>query len=154
MFPWFWLHWAPQLHFPLSGAVTQDLDFFGRIRAQAGDGDVERAVFDVASYGRQLGWLVEAALGQAPAASPAQAAAGRAALVRLQALADEVEAIKTREQDARDAALGEAIERLAQREPARWAALLARHAPPPAVVATPPAARPRQAGRGRRKLAE
>lgn len=59
MFPWFF-YWAPQLHYPWGGAVNQNIApsaFFGAIKPAAGDGTVEHAVFDYASYGRQLGML-------------------------------------------------------------------------------------------------
>ena len=143
MFPWFWLHWAPQLHFPLSGAVTQDI--FSGIRPTAGDADVERAVYDVASYGKQLGWLSEVVLGQQPDATPECATQGRAALRCLQSLADEVAVIKDRQRGERREAAAAALEALAQSDPEALAALLARHAVPPAV----PAPRRRQPARRR-----
>jgi len=58
MAPWFLL-WAPY-YAPLSGQVQQafSLDaFFGSIAPAAGDGNIERAVFSYASYGRQIGML-------------------------------------------------------------------------------------------------
>ncbi|ABM96451.1 hypothetical protein [Methylibium petroleiphilum] len=143
MFPWFWLHWAPQLHFPLSGAVTQDI--FSGIRPTAGDADVERAVFDVASYGKQLGWLSEVVLGQQPDATPERAAQAQTALQCLRTLAVEVETIKDRQRRERREAASAAVEALAQSDPEALAALLARHAVPPAV----PAPRRRQPARRR-----
>lgn len=56
--PWFLL-WAPY-YAPLSGQVQQafTLDaFFGSIAPASGDGNIERAVFNYASYGRQIGTL-------------------------------------------------------------------------------------------------
>lgn len=56
------LIWAPQwhLHFPFSGSVAQDIDpdvnwFFAGIRPQAGNKEIERKAFDIASYGRATG---------------------------------------------------------------------------------------------------
>ena len=63
MFPWYFMwapYFAPQWTSPLGGAVTQafSLDaFFGAIDPGAGNGNVERAVFNYASYGRQIGTL-------------------------------------------------------------------------------------------------
>ena len=59
MIPSLWF-WAPQFHYPLSGAVQQRIDpdwFFGAIQSQAGNGAIEKKAFDVASYGSQLGWI-------------------------------------------------------------------------------------------------
>ena len=64
MFPWI-LFWAPQLYFPWSGSVIQDIDpettwFPATLTARAGNGRIEkRALNDVASYGRQLGLITE-----------------------------------------------------------------------------------------------
>lgn len=56
--------WSPQINLPLSGGVTQDLApdinwFFQSIPPQAGVGSIEREVFRVASYGRQLGLILD-----------------------------------------------------------------------------------------------
>lgn len=139
MFPWFWFHWAPQLHFPLSGAVTQDI--ISGIRPAAGDAGIERAVFDVASYGRQLGWLTEVLLGEQSDATPERVARGQASLRRLQALDAEIAVIKDGERRARHAAAATALDALAQHDPEALASLLARHAaalPPPAAVSVVP----------------
>jgi len=66
MIPWFWL-WAPQFHLPLSGGVKQDIApdthwFFGSIRPEAGNGQVEQEIFNVASYGKQLGLILDVLL--------------------------------------------------------------------------------------------
>ncbi len=63
MSPWN-LNWAPNFYFPWSGNIAQDIDpntnwFFGAIAEDAGDGRIERKACDIASYGRQLGWLTE-----------------------------------------------------------------------------------------------
>jgi len=68
MFPWWWF-WAPQVRFPLSGSLAQRIEpntnwFFDGIRPEAGIGDVEKEIFEnVASYGRQLGLIIEVLLG-------------------------------------------------------------------------------------------
>lgn len=63
MSPWN-MFWAPSFYFPWSGNIAQDIDpntnwFFGAIAADAGDGRIERKACEIASYGRQLGWLTE-----------------------------------------------------------------------------------------------
>ena len=123
MFPWFWMHWspqfAPQMHFPLSGAVTQDF-----VQSGAGDKSVEREVGDIASYGRQLGWLSEVLLGQQADATAAQRAAASDALQELRTLSDEVAAIKQRHRAARLRAAAKTLKALAEEEPEALAALL------------------------------
>jgi hypothetical protein len=56
--------WSPQIHFPFSGGVTQDISpdtswFFGSIKPSAGIGSIEKEVFEVASYGKQLGLILD-----------------------------------------------------------------------------------------------
>ena len=61
MFPWLWI-FAPTTYWPLSGAVSQDLTpeaFFRGIRPGAGVPGIEKQVFEQASYGKQLGWLID-----------------------------------------------------------------------------------------------
>jgi hypothetical protein len=92
----FWV-WAPQLHYPWSGSVAQEIDleqFFNAIPAHAGDRWVERRAFDVASYGRQLGWITDVLLDAAEAAAPTSERA-TAALHMLRTAAREIEEIKS-----------------------------------------------------------
>jgi hypothetical protein len=66
MLPWFW-YWAPQHHYPFSGGVAQQFDlerFFNAIPPNAGNGEIEKRAFGIASYGRQIGWLTEVILQQ------------------------------------------------------------------------------------------
>lgn len=63
MFPWYWM-WAPQIHFPLSGSVEQDISpsldwFFSGIKPEAGIGNIEKGIFEKASYGKQLGMILD-----------------------------------------------------------------------------------------------
>lgn len=63
MIPYSWM-WSPDFHFPFSGSVTQDILpdmswFFGSIKPDAGIGQIEKEVFDVASYGKQLGLILD-----------------------------------------------------------------------------------------------
>ena len=97
MFPWLWF-WAPQIHFPWSGSVAQQIDpdigwFFGAIRPGAGDAAVEREAFEVASYGKQLGLISEALLGLS-GRSPVTAEQAALALDRLEEIRKKIESLK------------------------------------------------------------
>ncbi|MDF0665774.1 MAG: hypothetical protein P0119_06825 [Nitrospira sp.] len=66
MLPRYWM-WSPQVHYPLSGSVLQDISpdlgwFFGAIKPEAGVGSIEKEVFEKASYGRQLGLILDVLL--------------------------------------------------------------------------------------------
>jgi hypothetical protein len=118
MFPWLWI-WNPQFHFPWSGSVAQRIEpktFFDAIRPGAGDGDIERKAFEVASYGRQLGLITEVLLGlsQQDTVTPDQAAT---ALERLKDIHRQIEAIKTEDNDAQVKSIAEQLERLRVRQP-------------------------------------
>ncbi len=97
---WWWFY-MPQHHWPLSGAVTQDIE--ASLLRQARDARIEREVLrDVASYGRQLGVLTDV----------------------VQALTRAVGTDAVRNEDA------EALEKLAEIA-ARVASIKERHAPSP-----------------------
>jgi hypothetical protein len=107
MFPWLWIY-APQISWPLSGAVTEAIStdaFFRGIKPGAGVPAVEQQVFEQASYGKQLGWLMDvlvAAVDEATLPSPE----ARAALVSLKQLRSKVERIKSEHREDRaDAAI-------------------------------------------------
>jgi len=54
-----------QFNFPWSGDVIQRIDpdfFFGAIPVGAGIGEIEKEIFKVASYGKQLGLITEVLL--------------------------------------------------------------------------------------------
>jgi len=66
MVPWLWF-WAPQLHFPFSGSVAQNIEpnttwFSDLIQPPAGDARIEARAFGVASYGKQLGQITDVLL--------------------------------------------------------------------------------------------
>jgi hypothetical protein len=95
MYPMQWF-WAPQLHFPWSGGVAQQIEldrFFDAIPPEAGNGKIERKAFDVASYGRQLGWISAVLLDLAKAAPPSSSDA-REALQNLVEANEEIQHIK------------------------------------------------------------
>jgi hypothetical protein len=97
MFPWFWL-WAPRFNYPWSGSVAQEISpdttwFFGAIKPQAGIGEVEKEIFDVASYGKQLGLITEVLLSLASADAIDSAKAAES-LRRLKEIHAEIEKVK------------------------------------------------------------
>lgn len=107
MFPWLWI-FAPQAHLPLSGAVMQDLSpdaFFRGIRPGAGVPGIEKQVFEQASYGKQLGWLIDV-LVDAIDANVLRSAEARESLESLRKLHAKIERIKSEHrQDRADAAI-------------------------------------------------
>ena len=129
MFPWLWF-WAPQIHFPWSGSVAQQIEpnlgwFFGAIRPGAGDGAVEREAFEIASYGKQLGLLSEALLGLSERSSvtPDQA---NLALDRLEVIRARIESVKRSRSEAAVDSLSEQLEELRIRQPAAFEQLAQR----------------------------
>lgn len=119
MLPWIWI-WSPQLYFPFSGSVTQDIEpetrLFDSISASAGIGDVERRAFQVASYGRQLGLITEVLLDLADK-QPSLSADAQAATVRLHDIRDRIEQIKAEELQSVAERLSEQIVSLRQQDP-------------------------------------
>jgi hypothetical protein len=129
MFPWFWW-WAPQVHWPFSGDVVQDIApdtrwFFGAIPPQAGVGEVERKVFETASYGRQLGLITEVLLALAEDAQWKTAEAARKH-TRLKELAARIEAVKQVHKADLAEAAEVALRKLHDEQPGAYKALMAR----------------------------
>lgn len=132
MFPWLWV-WAPQLRFPFSGDVSQDIEpsvsaFFRNIRPEAGNGRIEERAFAVASYGRQLGLLTDLLIEVARRTLPDQGS-GDATLQELERIRDEIEKIKQSEYEAEAVALEAQVASIAARGGPR-AAQLARRLKP------------------------
>ena len=130
MFPWlYYCFWAPQFHFPFSGAVNQDIApttdwFFGGIPDETGDARLEQDIFKkVASYGTQLGVLTDTVLRLAEGAAPDKTPRALAELRDLQGKVETLKSGRREEQLARIAAL---LEKLAQKEPDALQALLDR----------------------------
>jgi hypothetical protein len=120
MFPWLWF-WAPQLHFPWSGSVAQQIDpnlgwFFGAIRPGAGDGTVERDAFEVATYGKQLGLISDALLGLS-GRSPVTPEQSNLALDRLEEIRVKIESLKNKRAVAAVNSLSEQLAELRLRQP-------------------------------------
>jgi hypothetical protein len=107
MFPWLWIY-APQISWPLSGAVTEAIStdaFFRGIKPGAGVPAIEQQVFDQASYGKQLGWLTDV-LVEAIDPATLHTADAQASLVNLKKLRAKVDQIKNEHrQDRTDAAI-------------------------------------------------
>ncbi|MDM0023568.1 hypothetical protein [Variovorax saccharolyticus] len=128
MFPWLWF-WSPTLHLPFSGSVAQQIEpdtqwFFAGIPAQAGNGQIEKKAFEVASYGSQLGWITEVLLAQAsPGSVEADRAAG--ALRKLEKAHAEIEVVKKQSRAELAEAASAALARLQQADPAAYERLLA-----------------------------
>jgi hypothetical protein len=100
MYPWLWF-WAPQIHLPWSGAVSQNIEprtawFAQHIPADAGNASIEAQVTELASYGKQLGMLTEALIGVADQAPPADRKT-QEAIARLRELQSSIDTIKARE---------------------------------------------------------
>lgn len=131
MFPWFWIY-APQTYWPLSGAVTQDISpeaFFGGIKPGAGVPEIEREVFEIASYGKQLGWLLDAAAGSEEEKTEA--------LVNLRELHGKVLEIKQRRKADRERAALKLLQKLENENPEALQRVLHRFATAPGRKALP-----------------
>jgi hypothetical protein len=130
MYPWLWF-WAPQFHFPFSGSVAQRIepDFFSNIPPEAGNGDVEKQIVDVASYGRQLGWITEVLLSRTSSDTvpPEQAAQAQA---KLETAFREIETVKRLNKAKLSRSAMAVLEKLEASDPAELAAVLARFARP------------------------
>lgn len=128
MFPWLWF-WSPTLHLPFSGSVAQQIEpdtqwFFAGIPPQAGNGEIEKKAFDIASYGSQLGWITDVLLAQAkPGAVDAEQAAG--SLRKLERAHARIEAVKQQSRAELAEAASDALARLQKADPAAYERLLA-----------------------------
>jgi hypothetical protein len=122
--PWFWF--APQIHFPGSGSVAQHIEpktFFDAIPPHAGNGKIEEDIFAHASYGKQIGLLMEVVLDLAKQITPTTAAESH---TRLKALQAEIEAIKTAHMVSTSESLHEALLRFKKDNPTAFEALMTR----------------------------
>ena len=128
MYPWLWF-WSPQFHFPFSGSVAQRIepDFFSQIPPEAGNGEVEKQIADIASYGRQLGWLTEVLLSRtSPDTVPTEKAAE--AQAKLEATYHEIEAVKRLNKAKLSRSAMAALEKLEATDPDALALVLGRFA--------------------------
>lgn len=121
MFPWLWF-WSPVFHLPFSGSVAQRIEpdtnwFFAGIPQQAGNGLLEKKAFEVASYGRQLGWITEVLLAAkgSDAVAPGDA---DDSLRKLEAAYLKIEAVKQESRAELADAASAALEKLREADPA------------------------------------
>jgi hypothetical protein len=146
MFPWL-IFWAPQLHFPFSGSVAQQIDpnwFFGAINPAAGDARIEKQAFEVASYGRQLGLITEVLIEladrrqaaqekgegrESPGPRPAFSEAAGDSLKRLKEIRTRIEQIKAVDAGGRALDIEAELIRLQKSQPAEFALLRTRLQP-------------------------
>jgi len=100
MYPWLWF-WAPQVHYPWSGALSQNIHpntawFSDLINPEAGNARIEQQAFSVASYGKQLGLITEVLIGVAEQAQPLSPESAES-LARLREIKAAIDAIKESE---------------------------------------------------------
>lgn len=101
MFPWYWI-WSPRFDYPLSGNVSQDIAtdwFFSGIKPESGDARLEQAIFEHASYGKQIGVLTEVVSGLIEGMDLPQGQ-GSGAQQQLLALRDQIGTIKQQHRQA------------------------------------------------------
>jgi hypothetical protein len=118
MMPYSWM-WSPQVHLPFSGNVTQDILpdtrwFFGAIRPGAGIGSIEKDVFEVASYGKQLGLILDVLM---PLIGEADSEKSERSKVELKALYHKIEQLKADKKDDIERAAVALLSKLEQADP-------------------------------------
>lgn len=97
MIPWL-LFWSPTFTFPFGGAVNQKIEpdtnwFFNAIPPHAGNAHIEKRAFEVASYGRQLGLMIDI-LQDLSKQLPPVTDKGKSALSELEEIKNKIEKIK------------------------------------------------------------
>ncbi len=123
MYPWLWF-WAPQLHFPWSGSVAQNIEpnttwFSDLIKPGAGNARIEEQAFSVASYGKQLGLLTEVLIAVAERSSELSPEAAKS-LESLRKVKAAIDAIKDAEYEAAPARLAAEVESIRNRGGAEY----------------------------------
>ncbi len=129
MFSWNFL-WLPQYHFPFSGTLAQEVApdtqwFFGSIPPRAGDGRIEKEVFEANSYGRQIGILSDVLMSMVEPESLTPDEAKRA-LERFKAVYRDVEAIKTRYKNRKSETAIDLLEQIEAADPQELKRIVAR----------------------------
>ena len=126
MFPWL-TYWAPEVRYPFSGAVVQDISpetVFGAIEPQAGNAAVEAEVFrSKAAYGKQLGILTDVVLALVDKSAIDEADA-KHALEQLHALREQIGEVKARHKQSRHADARRLLQSLRQTDHEGFAQLM------------------------------
>lgn len=130
MFPWLW---SPQFYFPWSGSVLQRIEpttnwFNDTILPTAGVADIERRVVEVASYGRQLGLIIEVLLSMAESQGSLSPSVEES-VKRLTEIQEKIEAIKTEHAYLTARQIEEQLNQLKERNPAEFESLVERLRP-------------------------
>lgn len=105
MWPWLWYQfptftfpWRSDINFPLSGSVMQDIHpnwFTEHITQEdAGEAKVEERIFEIASYGKQLGIITDILLNIIDPEKGLSAGEAKKAIKQLQEIHAKVEKIK------------------------------------------------------------
>ncbi|HLK92506.1 MAG TPA: hypothetical protein VKZ18_21600 [Polyangia bacterium] len=135
MLPWLWV-FAPvnYWYWPLSGAVSENISpeafFEGMIKPGAGDPEIERQAFELASYGKQLGWLTDVVVAATDAGAVASDPDARGSLASLTQLRGQVRDLKRAHHEARSAAAIALLDRMKADNPDELKSLLARYLQP------------------------
>ena len=89
-----WLNFNPEVHWPFSGSVTQDIH--PSLLAKAGSDEIEvRALREVASYGKQIGVLSDLLLAVVASTRPKDLSdEGKHALDQLRTMVTDIRRIK------------------------------------------------------------
>ncbi len=131
MLPWLWI-FAPvnYWYWPLSGAVKENISpetFFGAmIQPGAGDPELERQAFELASYGKQLGWLTDVVVAATrPEALGSDEA--RRSFESLRTLHDQIGELKKVHHQTRSAQAIALLDRLQAESPQELQRVLARY---------------------------
>lgn len=97
-----WLNYSPEVHWPFSGAVTQDIQ--ASLLNKAGNNEIEvRVLREVASYGKQIGVIGELLLAVVGSLPPKKLGEeGEHALAQLRQMAEDIQRIKEAQQPLPD----------------------------------------------------
>jgi hypothetical protein len=141
MLPWLWIfspvnYW----YWPLSGAVRENISpelfFGGMIQPGAGDPEIERHAFELASYGKQLGWLTDVVVGVFR--DTGLTGEARKSFESLRQLSSQIQHVKDAHHDARRNAAIALLDRMEADSPGELRRVLEHYG---AVRALPPAPR-------------
>jgi hypothetical protein len=135
MWPWMWINYAPNYRLAGTGDWAQQVDtntvMEALTRSGSADPAVERKAIDIASYGRQLGWISDVLLGRdAEADSPAGRDATRS-MQQLRVAHAQIGALKKSDPVSLAEAAATALLALLEADPGAYASLVAQAQKPP-----------------------